>query len=410
MRTVTQPEPMSRAELLLACVALPLVVVGLIELATPVTEFRGGWDSDGLIYGRILDCFREGGDLSEVVAPWKWRILTALLASLLPFEPLASFRVLGFASNCVSLALVHALARLSGFARRDGVIAVLLYAGVFWTVKFTAYSPAYVDFQTQLLLLLGLYLALTGRDAALPPLVAIAVLQKESLLILSPIAWFCCARRHGFSSRRSLLQLVLVVALPLAVMAGIRAVILGYVASPPEKFLRHATALSDADEWLRLSLSFFSGLGILPLVLLLHRRAAWRHARSHPHWLLLVALGAILLLGGIDKARLFLYMLPAVVMFAVAAMQPVLAAGGAPARLWLLATLVLHAYLGHQLTPMGTFHEYLDRMVPVYAKGSLTPQVVRVCAASALWLAIDLGVRRIVRRDAGGAQAPPGPG
>jgi hypothetical protein len=79
-------------------------------------------------------------------------------------------------------------------------------------------------------------------------------------------------------------------------------------------------------------------------------------------------LGGVLLVCGEDKARLFLYSLPAVVVFAVAAIDDLLRRAD-PRRLvpWLAVVLGLHLYLGHPLSRMGGFREYMDRMVPTYA-------------------------------------------
>ena len=118
----------------------------------------------------------------------------------------------------------------------------------------------------------------------------------------------------------------------------------------------------------RLVLALFSGLGILPLWLLVRPRASLSRLRANPLWWALALLGVLLLVAGEDKARLFLYALPAVVVLAIGAAADLLEARD-PRRVWawVAIALGLHLFLGHHLTPMGSFDGYLDRMVPMYA-------------------------------------------
>lgn len=121
----------------------------------------------------------------------------------------------------------------------------------------------------------------------------------------------------------------------------------------------------------RLCAALFSGLGVLPLVILYGIRPSVRFLAANRQWLVLLVTSAVLLLGGIDKSRLFLYALPAVVILAIHVVQDLTTRR--PPRLmtiWLLVTLAIHLYIGNYLTPMGSFSEYLARMVPEHADGS----------------------------------------
>ena len=120
--------------------------------------------------------------------------------------------------------------------------------------------------------------------------------------------------------------------------------------------------------WPRLVLAVFSGLGILPFLVAVRARVSGSHLRETPLWLALISLAILFLVGSEDKARLFLYALPALVVLALKVIEDVLK-GREPRRpwLWIAVALCFHFYLGHHLTRMGTFQEYLDRMVPVYA-------------------------------------------
>ena len=120
---------------LVSLVALPLLLLTIAAVSTPVVERAKGFDSDGKRYAAMAapGLFKER---YRVAAPWCWRVMTPFLASHLPFETLTSFRVLAFLSSWLSLVLVFALLRRSGFSEGLSALGVVFYAGVFWSVKF----------------------------------------------------------------------------------------------------------------------------------------------------------------------------------------------------------------------------------------------------------------------------------
>lgn len=407
-------------------VVLPLVLLVAIELATTQTERNSGWDSDGGRYGAMLEAFRGNGDLSEVPPHWKWRVVTPFLASLLPLAPQTSFKVLGFLSNWASLVLVYYLVRKLGMKEREAVLGVLLYAGVYWAVKHSAYSPAYIDFQTQTILLLALFLILHRAFWTLPLLLVIAVLQKEALISLAVIAWFAYSRQRGFWRWRSLAYLLALVVPAAVALIAVRWILPSAAVAPVVAPAETSLAVLDPAFWVRFSLAPFSGLGLLTLVLLSAPRTSWRFLRQNPEWLLLVLIGCAMLVGtevyeiftraglssessvsflrflfpryvGNDKARLFLYMLPAIVVVSLHVIRRWSAAQDKKVWFWLAATLCLHYYLGHHFTPMGTFEEYLTWLVPMHA-AEVLPQVKRVVAVCALWLVVTISTLPLVQR------------
>ncbi len=131
-------------------------------------------------------------------------------------------------------------------------------------------------------------------------------------------------------------------------------------------------------------------------------------ARLHePLWFALLVLGGVLLVCGEDKARLFLYALPAVVVLAVAAIDDLLRRAD-PRRFvpWLAVVLGLHLSLGHHLSRMGGFREYMDRMVPTYASDdAVVSGLVRVAVVTALFAVATA----LLVRPRGAARPPPVP-
>ena len=156
-----------------------------------------------------------------------------------------------------------------------------------------------------------------------------------------------------------------------------------------------AEQLLDPDFWPRFGIAIFSGLGILPLLLAWRARATAELLRNEPHWGVLIVCGLAALAGGVDKARLFLPMTPAIVVIAVQVCQPALHAGARSARAlaWLILTLLLNAYLGHHFEPMGEAGAGLARLAPIHAEHSLGEAGLRVAIVAGLWLAATASLR-----------------
>jgi hypothetical protein len=353
---------------LLLGAVLPGLLLAAIGLTTPVTERAQGFDSDGKRYAAMADpdLFKPRFRSEK---PWAWRVLTPFLAAQLPFETLRSFQVLAVLSSALSLLLMAAILRRCGFSEELVALGVVLYAGVFWSIKFFFYSPAYIDSMTQVFVLAVLAVVLAGHFAWVPLLLAVGVAQKESILFLAPVVWVSFAVGTGWRSRRSLAYGAALVLPALAVLWVVRTVVEGTGDYTPLSMIASQlqVAMSPAN-WPRLLLAVFSGLGILPLLVAMRGRETATFLGANPLWLSLLVLGAFFLVAGEDKARLFLYALPAVVVLAVHAVRDVQSLGDSlRVRLWIGLAVALHLYLGHHFTPMGSFEAYMDRMVPMYA-------------------------------------------
>jgi hypothetical protein len=385
-RRVCEASPATPAALL----ALSLLVVTAIWLGTGLVERNRGFDSDGVSYAAMAGEPTLPAAAARV-APYCWRVLTPFLASLLPLPTLAAFRALAFASDVASLVLLGLLLERLRFSRRVTALGVLLYAGVFWTVKFSFYSPAYIDFQTQLLLLAVLYAVESRRFAILPPLLAVAVLQKETALVALPFVALAYASQHGWRPARSLGYLVALAAMPVLALGAVRLAIQplhdNTVAGASGRIVAQ---LLSADFAPRFALATASGLGVLPLVIAVRARAARAFLREHPHWWWWVIAAPALLFGGVDKSRLFLHALPLAVVLASSGIQS-LARERRGVVVWALATLGVQLYLGHHLEPLASYADYVARLVPEHAPGGTWREPALATAlALAGWLAATL--------------------
>lgn len=354
------------------------MLVAAVFVSTPVTEHYDGFGSDGRRYGAMAGEPSLDPALAEQ-APWRYRVLTPYLASRLPFDALSNFQVLAVLANIGSLLLLGLILARLEFSPRLSLIGVLLYAGSFWTLKFSFYSPAYVDSQTQLFLLLAIYLTLSRAYLALPLVFAAGVLQKESLAVFAVFSivhlWrYDDTRRPWLRAGLTLTMLGFPLAAGLAVRSGVSAGEPSVVAV----LLRELATVGDPAFWPVLLQATFSGLGLLPVILLLPSRAWTRFLARRWEWIVYAVISIALLLGGHDKSRLLLYALPLVVILSLHTLddlEPALSRRTAAPLI--LAVLALHWYVGSYLTPIGPFMAYLERMVPEYSEGAYTPHLLR---------------------------------
>ena len=367
--------------------AAALLLGTVLFVITPVTDDGGGFTkSDGRYYGAMAGA--EGfPEAFTRTAPWCHRPLTPFLVSLLPLDTLDGFRALAFASSVLSLLLMFAVARRAGLGEGPALLGIALYGGVFWAVRFSFFSPTYIDFQTQLFLLLIVYLTLADRRALLLGALALAALQKESLAAFSvfPVAFLLT--RAG-RTRATLAWSAALVLTPFAAALAVRLLLPAVNDYSPLVMLEHLERLTEPAFWPVLVQSLFTGLGALVPLLLLHHGPWVSYLRGAPYWYPYVVLAGILLFGGNDKSRLFLYALPLVTLLALKVVE---ALARVPARwraaVWVVVLVAVHWHIAGTLRPIESVPEYLARLVPVHSKGTYVPFLVRNLVA-ALALAV----------------------
>ena len=371
-------------------VAVPLALLTLVALTTPQTTLQHGYDSDGRSYAAMAGASDVDPERGRA-APFLWRVLSPFVASMLPGPFLFRFRAMAFLSNWATLALLFSLLHTLVGSITLAAIGVALYGGVFWTLKFSWYSPFYVDYQTQMFLVLITLLAVRERFVVIPFVVAVAVLQKESLLLAGAFSIACFGRKHPGAALKTLAYAAAVLVPAVAVLALLR-----LLERPTSHYwtISEAFAVLSAKSALgqRLALSFVSGLGILGVFALCYARALWTFFKERWEWGLYALLSCLSLLGGVDKARLFLYLLVPLTVATTFVLRARLSAP--PDQLevgWLALTLLCHLWLGHYLSPMGTSSDYLNRMVPEWAP-SWPPSdyIAQVAVVLAAWLVATL--------------------
>lgn len=365
----------------LAASGLSFVLVVIVFLSTPIITTRSGFDTDGSRYGTMAGSplFPASRALD---APWCYRVLTPALVKALPVETLMVFRIVGFASNVATLLILYLLLRKLRFRHTTSLIGVVLYAGVFWTIKFTAYSPAYIDYQTNLFWVGAIYLCISQRFSRLALVLGVGTLQKEVLLPLSLFGvselW---ASRADLGRKLLWIKVAFLVGAPLVTFIAVRAIIDGhslinFPANPLEALWKNINEVTDRRFVPMFTQAAFSGLGITGIFVLVHSRRSLEYIRARPSWIVFLGISTVFLFGGMDKARIFAYMLPLLVVLVVHALE----APHLSSQRWFLSVALLlgtHLFIGGHFKEMSTVTDYLHEWVPRWAGWEFLPYLYR---------------------------------
>lgn len=346
-----------------------LLIAAAVCATTPLTTSNDGYGFDGAFYAAMAGHPRIKPELAHV-GPWAYRVAAPAIVKRLPWDTLTNFRVVAFICSAAGVWLMFLILSQLGFTEPLCWIGLALYAGVFWAVKFACYTPGYIDAETQLALLTIIYLTLRGWWLPLIAAMVIGVLVKESLLALLVFSSIAFNRKHGgrLDARNGPLAAALIV-LPLLTLAIVRGLVTTVTEIDTGAEIREQLrVLATPRYWAVLLHATFSGLGLLAILAALRPRGWIIFAREHYEWIAYVALGIVLLFGGRDKGRLFLYLLPAAVIAAVLVIENLRALGrGVPGRLWLGLLLLAHAFIGNLLTPVGPVERFAARLTPEHS-------------------------------------------
>ena len=247
-------------------------------------------------------------------------------------------------------------------------LGLLLYAGVFWTLKFSFYSPAYVDHVSQAMLLAALYATVSRRYLVAAAILGVSAFQKEFLPLFG--LFVAADWLHHDRERRSLrtvLGAALAIGLPILALFVVQRACGIDAGASLQVIGRQVRRLSQPGFPAAFLHAMFSGLGILPVLMLVRYRPWLRVIRERPAFVVYLALATVALFGGADKSRLFNYSLPVIVIFAMATIESLRPASDRRFLVWAVVCLGVHWYLGNYVTPVGGFREYIAKLVPEHA-------------------------------------------
>ena len=347
-------------------------------MTTNLTTSMGGYDADGRYYGAMAGSKVLHESFARK-APFCYRILTPFLASILPFDILVNFRIIAFISNILSLIVLYLILKKLNFNNQLIYFGILLYAGVFWTLKFSYFSPAYTDYQTQLWLLLIIYFTISQNFILLLVALVAGVLQKESLLLYSLFSIFVFYKyRKRQVNFALLMKLISLFILPLTTIFIVKRVIVSDNSYNLLIFVGHMYQLLYIKFYLPFFHSIFSGLGLISIILIINYKRWIKFLAGKKEWIIYGMISLVYLFGGFDKSRLFLYLLPFSIILAVKSVEQ-LQARSSEKNFLIGAGLFLffHFYMGGYITPLGNFSTYLAKMVPFHSGQAYLPYLKR---------------------------------
>ena len=293
------------------------LMVAMAFRFTAITPERGGRGHDGRFYAAMAHDERRT-EAFVPVAPFCYRVLTPALADLLPGPVVLRFRAVAALSWWAALTAFFVLLRRQGLSTTLACIGCGALATCAWGPVASLYNPCYVDATMYLFVIIGLILV-QARSAWLAVLLPIAMLQREQ----THIVWICSLvahHRRGEWSRRVLVRHGAILAACAAVLAALHGIITPVFDTAPQQWRTAFSVLKwmadDPSYAVKSILAVVYALG-LPLVAacLLPDARRWIRTERWPKWYL--ALSALTLLCGSDKARLVFLAQPVLILAAL---------------------------------------------------------------------------------------------
>jgi hypothetical protein len=294
-----------------ALVALLTLSYVIAFLTTPRIGFgRGqlgvGYGHDGMTYGWMTEHGPFTGEAVPSGAPHVHRILAPLLvrwSGLDTFSGFASLNAVGYVAASVFL---YGSARGLGLSRRAALLAVALFSICKFGLKFWLYYPVLPDGLATAAFIAILYATVTGHEVLYLTAMAVGVLCREDVLLMSGFYVLHSVRTGTWRTQRR--RILLLQVPPFVVFALVRE-FPPFVPALNVNVLRTAvnTAQAVLADPVRGALSFINALGVLVVVPLLLLRRVGRFFWDRYEWLycLLVMSTAALFRWDVDRLVLW---------------------------------------------------------------------------------------------------------
>lgn len=266
------------------------------------------------------------------LAPFCYRVLVPWLAYGLTRAGLsvdAAFYLLSQLSSAGLLATLFLLLRASGLRRADAALGVGLAALLPGLVRWYAYQYWMTDPLALWLVALAFLAIRLGRHSVLAPLGTLALLARESYLLVLPYLFLRLWRREGLGAACA--RTAAAFAVPIAVMLLVRDSIIAVPARPLgieiERIIEFRSALLLENQLYLWSIGSF---GVLFAALWLPTARGPRGWLRRPEDLAVIAAvyGSLLIASNTD--RLLVYAVPVILPVAVRSVRRLAEASGLP--------------------------------------------------------------------------------
>jgi hypothetical protein len=284
----------------------------------------------------------RGEAVPSTEVPYVYRVLPAAVVAALPLPTRDGFLVLNGLATVATGPLLFTLLRRHGATARAGLLAVLWWAALPTTVRFTVHYPTTLDALGFALLALLLLLASDRRSVLFGIALAPAVLTRENTLLVAAVLWLRLLPQGALHATARTAAAVLPAA---ALFVAVRI-------APPvpptmwwtqsDLVLMHINALLTRPEVaLRAVAAIPLSLGLFAVIPILAVRGPIATLRAERGWAFyLVGTLALAAAGGLDHDRFALWLLP--VLAALTFIRPSIGdATGSAAALTLLHLLAV---------------------------------------------------------------------
>ncbi|HEV8535046.1 MAG TPA: hypothetical protein VGR87_04900 [Candidatus Limnocylindria bacterium] len=291
-------------------------VVLVLRPITPHIAFNDGYGYDGVAYADLVRAMRgeSDGSLLGQRPHFAYRPLPPALVAASGLDIGRGFLALNLLAYVASGPVLVVLLRAYGAPAGAALLATLWWALLPAGLRLAIYYPVMIDGLGLLLMLAVLAAAAWRRVALFGLLLAIGVLARENLIVLVPFLWI---RLLPSGLWRATLVTALA-ATPAALV--FEAVRLAPPIPPPARF-DVAFEMRQNWDWLlqnaadrawRFAAAGPTTLGLFSVLPLLRPRRSLDFLRSHPEWIYyLVGTLAVIIVGGGDYDRYFMYFVPA---------------------------------------------------------------------------------------------------
>jgi hypothetical protein len=177
-------EQLSKKEVAIISVislTLTCIILSRTDLLVETTpDFIKPWDHHKYI-------FMAQHPLHFHIAPFCWRILQPLIASVLPFSLETNFILIAVISVFLSGIFIYIALKLFGLNTIPSMVGILMFFSSPWATKWILYNIWMVDGLTNTIFALALVLIIGKKDMWLMVLLSIGVLVKESVILIVPL-------------------------------------------------------------------------------------------------------------------------------------------------------------------------------------------------------------------------------
>ena len=326
-----------------AAAGIVLAVILVLRPLTPHVSFNGGLGYDGVAYADMVAALRGASDGALIATRphFAYRPLAPAIVAASGLDPIRGFLLVNLTSFVLSGPLLLALLRRYGVGVAPALLGVLWWATLPAGVRYAIYDPVLTDGLGLLFLLAALVAIAHERVAVFALILAFGVLVRENLVVLVPFAALALWRRGPLRA----VALAALAAVPAALVFV--AVRLAPPLPPPHGFdalfeIRQnwdwLTRNASDRAWRLLAAGPLS-LGLVFAIPIARANASARFLRDHVAWAYyFVGTLLVIIAGGADWDRYFLYFAPALLVLTFAICLPAL--GVARATIVTLAQLV----------------------------------------------------------------------